>query len=343
MDKREFFALANIPAPAGYESPAAKYLYENYSGLFTETKTDALGNFIGISRCGRDNAPLLMIDAHMDEVGLIITSVTDEGFLKFDVLGSPDARTLVNAEVLVLGKENIPGIVCTLPPHVQTASEMEEFSKPKDLSIDIGLTQEEAKKLVSVGDAAVLRATGKELSFGRLTGRAFDNRLCLYAALEAIKKAPSSRNYDIAFVASVREEVGCRGAGAAAFSLAPDACIVLDVTFGAQPDAPGSGTFALGEGVTLCVGPFTDRKLTNELFDLAEKLEVKVAPEVYGGSTGTNATPVQITREGIPVAVISIPIRNMHTPAEICDPADTDAAIRLLGGYLNNLNGDDLK
>ena len=104
MDKHEFFTLANIPAPAGYESPVQKYLSENYSSLFTETKTDALGNFIGISRCGRENAPLLMIDAHMDEVGLIITSVTDEGFLKFDALGSPDVRTLINAEILVLGK-----------------------------------------------------------------------------------------------------------------------------------------------------------------------------------------------------------------------------------------------
>ena len=187
-----------------------------------------------------------------------------------------------------------------------------------------------------------MRATGKELAFGRLTGRAFDNRLCLYAAIEAVKQAPADRNYDIALVASVREEVGCRGAGAAAFGLAPDACIVLDVTFGAQPEAPSFGTFALGGGVTLCVGPFTDRKLTNSLFELADKLGVSVSPEVYGGSTGTNAPPVQITREGIPVAVISIPIRNMHTPAEICDPADTDAAIRLLVGYLNDLNGDDL-
>ena len=343
MDKTEFFALANIPAPAGYESPLADYLTEKYGSIFSETTTDALGNFIGISRCGLDNAPLLMIDAHMDEVGLIITSVTDEGFLKFDALGSPDARTLVNAEVLVLGKEKLSGVVCALPPHLQSASEMENFPKITELSIDVGLTCVEAKKLVSVGDCAVLKTEGTELLGGRLTGRAFDNRLCLYAALEAAAKAPASRDYDIALVASVREEVGCRGAGAAAFALDPNACIVLDVTFGAQPEAPSFGTFALGSGVTLCVGPFTDRKLTNRLFDLADEIGVKVSPEVYGGSTGTNATPLQITREGIPVAVISIPIRNMHTPAEICDPADTDEAVKLLSAYLNTVTGGELK
>ena len=342
MDKHEFFKLADIAAPAGYESPVADHLRENYSHLFTETKTDRLGNFIGISRCGRENAPLLMIDAHADEVGLIVTSVTDEGFIKFNALGSPDVRTLVNAEVLILGAEPVPGVVCTLPPHVQSAADMEKYPKITDLSIDIGHTAEEAKKLVSVGDCAVLRTCGTELISGRLTGRAFDNRLCLYVALEAMKNLNPARDYDVALVASVREEVGCRGAGAAAFGLDPDAAVVLDVTFAAQPEAPSFGTFPLGSGVTLCVGPFTDRKLTDRLFDLCEKLELGVSPEVYGGSTGTNATPVQITRAGIPVAVISVPIRNMHTPAELCDPADADTAIALLGGFLNELKGEEL-
>ncbi|MBR4942279.1 MAG: M20/M25/M40 family metallo-hydrolase, partial [Clostridia bacterium] len=302
-----------------------------------------LGNFIGIYRCGAENAPLLMIDAHMDEVGLIITSVTDEGFLKFDSLGSPDVRTLINSEVLILGKNAVPGVVCTLPPHLQTAAEMETFPKLTDLSIDVGLTAEEAKKLIVPGTCAVLKRSARQLANGRLTGKAFDNRLCLYAALEAFANAELPADCDIAFVASVREEVGCRGAGAAAFGLAPDACIVLDVTFGAQPDAPASATFALGSGITLCVGPFTDKKLTDKLFDLAERLSIGCSAEVYGGSTGTNASPVQITRAGIPVAVISIPIRNMHTPAELCDPADVESAIRLLGTFITELKGEDLK
>ncbi len=342
MDKKEFFSLANIPAPAGAEAPLAAYLTEKYAHLFSETKTDRLGNFIGISRCGLENAPLLMLDAHMDEVGLIVTTVTDEGFVKFDALGSPDVRTLINAEVLILGARPVPGVVCTLPPHLQTAAEMESFPKITELSIDIGLSADEAKALIGPGTVGVLKTEGLELVTGKLTGRAFDNRLCLYAALEAMKSAQGSRDYDIALVASVREEVGCRGAGAAAFGLKPDAAIVLDVTFGAQPEAPSSGTFALGSGITLCMGPFTDRKLTNRLSDLAEELDIGCSPEVYGGSTGTNATPVQITGAGVPVAVISIPIRNMHTPAEICDPADADAAILLLGEFLKNLKGEDI-
>lgn len=342
MDKKEFFELAAVAAPAGYEQSIADFIDKKYAGLFTETKTDRLGNFIGILRCGRDNAPLLMLDAHADEVGLIVTSVTDEGFLKFDALGSPDARTLINAEVLVLGKKTVPGVICTLPPHLQTSSEMENFPKLTELSIDVGLSAEKARKLISAGDCAVPRVNGKELVTGRLTGRAFDNRLCLYTALEALRELTGERDFDVALVASVREEVGCRGAGCAAFGLDPSACIVLDVTFGDQPDAPSRSTFPLGSGITLCMGPFTDRRLTAMLFDTAERLGLGASPEVYGQSTGTNATPVQITRAGIPVAVISVPIRNMHTPAELCDPADGDTAIRLLAGFLNGLKGDDL-
>lgn len=344
MDTASFFALANLPGPSGSEKAVTDFVIENYSRLFDEFRTDALGNLIGISRSGRENAPLLMIDAHCDEVGLIITSVTDEGFLKFNALGSPDVRTLINAEVTVLGRENLPGIVCTLPPHLQTASEMETYPKLTDLSIDIGMSSEEAEKLVSPGDCAVLAAKGFSLLNGRLAGKAFDNRLCLRAALAAVEAVSGEkRDFDIALTLTVCEETGCVGAGPAAFSLSPDACIVLDVTFGSQPDAPGEATFDLGSGVTLCVGPFTDRTLTDRLFDLAGELEIGCSPEVYGTSTGTNATPVQITRCGIPTAVISVPIRNMHTPVEVCDPSDSDAAAKLLSEFIRRTKGDDLR
>ena len=344
MNKNDIASLADLRGPSGFENAVAAHLTEAFGPLFTECRIDPLGSFLGFLRCGVPDAPLLMIDAHLDEVGFLVTSVTDGGFLKFAPLGSPDGRTAINAEVVVHGRRDLKGVVCALPPHLQTAAEMEKTPKLTDLAIDVGLSADEARALVAPGDAVTPAAVCTELLGGRIAGRALDDRLCLAAALDALRRVRGlPLDYDIALSASVREEVGCLGAKAAAFSLDPAACVVLDVTFASQPEAAGHQTFALGGGVTLCVGPFTDRALTDRLFRTAEAAGIPCAPEVYGGSTGTDATPVMVTRAGVPAAVISVPVRNMHTPAEVCDPADADAAAALLAAFLRDLKGEDLK
>lgn len=342
--ERSLKKLSEASGPAGFESSAASAAASALAGVCTAVSRDRLGNLVAFRRCGADNAPLLMLDAHIDEIGFIITGVDDGGFLKFAPVGGLDARVLPDAEVTVLTDPPIKGIVCCLPPHVQSAAEMEEFAKPDTLAIDIGYDKEKAAALVKPGTFAVSAAPFCALSNNRFTGKALDNRACVAAVIAALDAVKGEKlDYDIAFVASVQEELGTRGAKPAAFGLAPDAAIVLDVTFGAAPDAPEDGTFPLGGGITLCLGPAVDKALTDRLFSLADKLGVPCRPEVYGHDTGTNATPVQVTRAGIPVAVISIPIRNMHTPCEVIDFTDIEYAVKLLAGFIKETKGADLR
>lgn len=336
--------LSEASGPAGFEGGASSIAESALAGVCTEISRDRLGSLVAFRRCGAERAPLLMIDAHIDEIGFIITGVDEDGFLKFAPVGGLDARVLPDAEVTVLTDPPIPGIVCCLPPHVQSAAEMEEFAKTDALAIDIGYDREKASALVKPGTFAVSAAPFCALANNRFAGKALDNRACVAAVIAALDAVRDEKlDYDIAFVASVQEELGTRGAKPAAFGLNPDAAIVLDVTFGASPDAPKNGTFALGEGITLCVGPAVDRVLTDRLFRLAEGLGVPCHPEVYGRDTGTNATPIQVTRAGIPVAVISIPIRNMHTPCEVVDFTDIESAVKLLAAFIRETKGADLR
>lgn len=336
-------ALSAAPAPAGFEKAAALVIKSELPECF-EIRTDGLGNLIAFLRGKSPNAPLLMIDAHMDEIGLIVTGIDDDGFVKFAPIGSYDARTLPNSEVIILSETPVPGIVCCLPPHVQSDSEMEEFLKTEQLAIDIGFDKATASGLVKPGTFAVSAAKFRPLQNGRYAGKALDNRACVAAVISALKAVKDLElDFDIAFVASVQEEVGTRGARPAAFGLNPDAAIVLDVTFGASPDTPSGSYFELGKGITLCLGPAVDRKLTGTLFALAGKLGISCHPEVYGRDTGTNATPIQVSNAGIPVAVISVPLRYMHTPCEVVDFTDLSNAALLLAEFIKNTKGGDLR
>lgn len=343
MDKL-LAALSGAPAPAGFEKAVLSIIKSELLTLCPEVRTDNLGNLISLFRSAAPNAPLLMIDAHMDEIGLIVTSIDDNGFLKFACVGSYDTRVLPDSEVIILADSPIPGIICCLPPHVQSASEMDEFVKTGELAIDIGFDKTKASELVKPGTFIASAADFRPLENNRYTGKALDNRACIAAVISALKAVRDLElDYDIAFVASVQEELGTRGAKPAAFSLNPDAAIVLDVTFGASPDTPSGDSFELGKGITLCVGPAVDRKLTGKLFDLTDKFEIPCHPEVYARSTGTNATPIQVSNAGIPVAVISIPLRYMHTPCEVVDFTDLNYASLLLAEFIKNTKGGDLR
>lgn len=342
--KALIFFLSSLPAPTGFEKRAQEAVCNLLRGGFDSVRADALGNIIAIRHCGKKNAPLLMLDAHFDEVGLIVTGVTDEGFLRFAKLGSPDERVWYGAEVLVLSDPPLPGIIACLPPHVQSEEDREKFADAEGMSIDIGLPKDRAERLVKPGTPAVpLQKAPLELKNGRFCGKALDNRLCAAVAIAALDRLKGkSLHADVAFVASVQEEAGCRGAGPAAFGLAPEAAIVLDSTFGDSPDTPADSSFSLGGGLTLCHGPETDRALTDRLFETAQRLGICCRPEVYGGSTGTNARAIQVAGYGVPTAVLSLPVRYMHTPVETADIKDAESAVSLLAGFISHY-GEDRK
>ena len=238
--------LTGSSAPAGFEFQASETLSGVLKNIGCEVRRDRLGSLLAVRRCGIQNAPLLMVDAHIDEVGLMVTTVDDNGYLKFGALGGADARIMPDSEVTVLCDPPIHGVVCCLPPHVQSADEMKSFPKLTDLAIDCGLTKETAERRVQPGTPVVFQSEPCMLLNNRFVSKALDNRLSaaiVTCALENLQQ--TALDYDLVFSATAMEEVGGRGARAAAFGLEPDAAVVLDVTFAEAKNVPADKSFGL--------------------------------------------------------------------------------------------------
>lgn len=274
----------------------------------------------------------LMLDAHIDEVGFVVTDVDDKGFLTVKNCGGIDLRTLPARSVTIHGKQRLEGVFCSTPPHLSGGQI--EYNDISALKIDTTLG-EKARELVSVGDFVSFSQSPCELLGSRVTGKAFDNRvgvtvlLCLAERLSG-KKLP----FNVAFVLSDMEELGLRGAKTAAYGVNPDEAIVLDVTFGDAPDVSPTDSCKLGGGAMIGVSPILSKEITEKLKAIAEEKGIDYDLEVMGGSTGTNSDAVSLTRKGVKTGLISIPLRNMHTSVEVVDICDIEAAVSLLEEYI---------
>ena len=335
-------ALCACSGPSGFEEAASRKAAELLRPLTDELHTDAMGNVLALRRCGKENAKRLLLDAHLDEVGFIVTEVT-EGFLKFAALGGLDPRTLPGREVSVMAPEGpLYGIIACLPPHVLTAEQREQAVVIKDLFIDVGLSQEEAEKRVPVGTPGVFVGEMFELEGDNFVSKALDDRLCAAVILQVMEELKDEElPCDLAVMLSSQEEVGLRGAAPGAFALDPDWCIAVDVTHARTADAPRHETFEAGKGCAVGVGPNANRALTDAIRKTAEEKEIPYAVEVMPRSSGTNGWAIQICRQGIATAIVSVPVKYMHTAVETASLADAEAAARLIaefirGGWLND-------
>lgn len=327
--------LAGASGPAGAEGSAARLAMELLSD-YAPVRRDTLGNVI--AELGNPKSTIhVMLDAHIDEVGLIVTAVDSEGFLHVDRCGSPDRRTMPGAEVVVLGRKKLPGIICCMPPHLATERKsVPEFDK---LRIDIGLSGERARELVPPGSRVLLRSKPVDLLGSRIAGKALDNRCGAATAIRCVELLDKCEKLDcrLSVVLSVREEVGCQGAVCAAFDLAPTHALVIDAGFANQPGAPVDKCGDLGKGPMICAAPVLDSGMTETLRELADKHSIPWQHDICGGRTGTNADTIATTRGGVRCALVSVPVRNMHTPAEICQLEDIENTAALLAHYICTL------
>jgi len=324
--------LCQIPGPAGFEELVASYVKKLLEPYMDETWIDVLGNVIGVRRCGKENAQKLLFDAHIDEIGLIVTGV-EEGFLRFDKLGGLDARLLPAAGVMILTDPPRYGVICVLPPHILKKEDSEKVTKIEDLYIDIGLTQEEASGSVSPGTPGVLASRMRNFGENGICGKALDDRVGFTAILHAVQLLKdTSLDVDLYVMASVQEEVGLRGATPGAYAVAPDYCVIVDVGHAKTPDTKTHETaVTLGGGVMITRGPNMNPMLTGKIQKLAQdkgiKNQIKVVP---GGSSGTNARAIQISRNGVATALLGIPMKYMHSANEIVSLEDVESTARLL-------------
>ncbi len=326
--------LCRESGPSGFESAVSERAEELLRPLTDEIRKDVMGNLFGIRRCGKPGAKHLLLDAHLDEVGFIVTEIT-EGFLRFSAIGGVDSRMLPGREVTVMGEEPLYGVIDCLPPHVLSAEQREQAVQLKDLYIDLGLSQEEAEKRVPIGTPGVFRGDLIRLQGDSLSGKALDDRLCAAVLLATLDELRGEElPWDLTVMLSTQEEVGCRGAKPGIWSADPDWCIAVDVTFARTPDATESGTFKAGSGCTIGVGPNCSRGITEVLISTAKEKEIPYSIEVMPGNSGTNGWTMQVSRQGIATAIVSVPIKYMHSPVETARLCDAEAAAKLLSEFI---------
>lgn len=328
--------LSSLPAPSGFEETAAARIQEIMADCMDEAWRDVMGNVMAVKRSRKAGAKKLLLDAHMDEVGIIITG-SEEGFLKFQPIGSLDPRNLPGSEVILLTEPPVAGVIACLPPHVLSDEEKEKVIEIKDLYIDAGLSEPEASERVRPGTPGVFKSGFFSLGGTQYSGKAFDNRVCVGVLLDALSKL-RDRELDVELyaMASSQEELGTRGATTGAFSVRPDYCVAVDVTFGETPGSPKVGTYKVGGGPTIGIGPNINMKLYKKLVEICEKNSIPYQIEVMAGNSGTNAWPIQISQEGVATAVLSIPLKYMHSPVETFAVSDAEAASDILVKLLEN-------
>lgn len=333
--------LCEHPSPSGFEHSASKRVESIMSRILDKVESDAFGNVYGIKKCGRKDAKCILLDAHIDEIGLIVTG-SKEGFLTFTTLGGVDPRILPATEVEVLSDPPRYGVITSLPPHLQSEKEMETSFDIENLCIDIGA--EENDKVPACGTPVVFSSGCVKLCDNYISARALDDRGGLAAILSAVEKLQSKKlSFDIAVLASVQEEVGCRGAKIAGFSVNPDIAIAVDVTHAHTPGADKGSTFKAGSGVAIGIGPNMTKKISDALISVAKDKKIPHTIEVCAGHSGTNAWVLQTAREGIATGLLSIPLKYMHTPVETVKKKDIEATAKLICEFLLNLSSGGVK
>jgi endoglucanase len=332
--------LSETPGVSGQEERIRSAVSNLLAPLVDELRVDTLGNLIGFKQGAIPSIGRVMLAAHMDEVGLIVTRL-DGGFLRFAPVGGVDMGALPAQEVTVHGRSDLPGLIASRPPHVLSAEEREKPFTQEQLFVDVGLSADMLAESVAVGDFVSIRRSAERLGKGHATGKALDNRVSLVVLIEALRILGSrSHAWDIYAVVTVQEEIGLRGATTAAFQVAPDVGIALDVTYAEQPGAPAEESLPMGGGPAIGLGPNLHPKLRALLVDAAERSEIPFTNEVLPGHSGTDAWAMQVSQSGIPTALISVPVRNMHTAAESVALKDIERSARLLAETICALPDD---
>jgi len=333
--------LSEAPGLPGHERPVRELIRELWAPLTDQVEQQGLGSLVALRRgSGPEPRPRLMLAAHMDEIGLRVTGI-ENGFLRVASAGGADRRVLPGTEVVVHGREDLPAVVGMRPPHVIPAEEREKTVPWKDLFVDVGLPEEEVKARVRVGDNVTFRRELVELREGLVAGKAMDDRASVAAVTLALEQlAGLTHAWDVVAVATVQEEVGLYGALTSAHGVGPDLALALDVTFGKQVGVPDEMSFELGEGVTVGIGPNFHPQVVKRLRQAAEEQEIPHHVEAIPGRSGTDAWAIQISREGVPTGLISIPARYMHQPVEMVAVKDVERAGRLLAAFAAGLEVD---
>ncbi len=327
---------------SGYEMTVGELITDVFRPIADEIRTDKLGNVIAkLNGEGTGTHPKIMLAGHMDEIGLMVQKIDDQGFIKFTTVGGVDQRTLLSQEVVVHGRRDLIGIIGAKPPHLQRPSDRDKAVKREDMVIDIGMPAKEARELVEVGDLITIRRRMAELKGDWLAGKAMDDRAgvaVIYECFLELKKLKHTA--DVYGVATVQEEVGMRGATTSTYGILPEIGIAIDVCHGDMPGVSEMDTAPVGKGPTIALGPNIHPKVYERLCKVAQEYGIGFQSDPSPGGTGTDAWAIQITQAGIATGLLSIPLRYMHTSVETLSLGDVKKAGRLLAHFIASIDSE---
>ena len=342
MDFRETIArLSEPPGVSGYEQRAAACASALLAPLCDTVETLPLFSVAGTRYAKVPGAPKVLLDAHIDQIGFIVTGYAGEGFVRFAPCGGFDPRVLPAKEVLVHTKtQTLHGVIACLPPHMRDAEKAADAAVTiDDLVVDLGLSRAETEEAVPIGTPVTVNAPPFALANDFIGAAALDDRACFAAilyALELLRDEPLA--VDLTVVGSTREETSGAGASTAAYQFRPDYAVAVDVTHAWTPDAPKERTFPAGCGACIGIGPHLNRKVSSTLVHLAEARGIPYQREILPGFTGTNASSMQTVRTGVATGLVSLPLRYMHTACEVIRESDARACGELLAAFVRSFN-----
>ena len=326
--KENLLNLSKLNA-VGSITEAADYAYNELSKF---AKVERMSNLTVIGKMNGNADYTLMLDAHIDQIAMIVTDISDDGFLTVSNCGGIDLKTLPARPVTVHGKKDITAVFCSTPPHL--SSDKKEYKNISEIKLDTMLG-EKAKDIISIGDYVTFCCEPTELLGNCITGKSLDDRAGVAVLLELARRL-SGKNLpiNVVFLISDMEELGLRGAKTAAYKINPDEAIAIDVSFGDGPDISPLECGKLGGGAMIGVSPVIDSRISKKLIAIADSENIPCQKDVLGGTTSTNADIISVTREGVKTGLVSIPLRNMHTEVEVVNTKDIISVCDILEAYI---------
>lgn len=336
--KKLIVELSSMMSVSGYERYDRERLVSAIGSYFDENYLDNVGNQIFVKRCGKADAPKIMVDAHFDEIGMYVTEICEGGFLRVINVGGIDTGILQAGDVVIYGKnEKLFGVVASTPPHL-SAGNSKELKKIDELLIDTCHTKEELEEKIRIGTPVGFAPKYTELLGDKIMGKSFDDKACAACAVYAVANTPADALAgDVYVMLSCCEEVTGEVLPGA-YALNPDYAMIIDVNLGRVPGTKKEDTVEMGKGPSVTLSAVTDRKLTSMTCKLAEAKEIPYQVSVSASHTGTNAVDVHLAREGIPVVDVGLPLASMHTYNEIISLDDAKALSDLVSAFVCDAN-----
>ncbi|MEG1995893.1 MAG: M20/M25/M40 family metallo-hydrolase [Oscillospiraceae bacterium] len=330
-------ALCSAIGVSGLESTASMVAADFLKKYTNEVVIDDFYNDYGIIKSKNKDAKTIMLDAHIDEIGMIVTYIDEKGYVKVSSCGGIDSRLLAAQELTIHSKKgDVIGVVGSKPPHLEKDEDKDKISTVDEIFIDIGMSKSKAEECVKPGDRVTINAKFTTLLNGRIATKALDDRAGVVAILQTLKLLENKDlDCNLVVLFSSQEETGLAGATISSFKLEPDIALAVDVSFAYTSDAIEHKCGKMGKGAMIGISPALNKNISDCLINIAKNKDIPYQLEVMGGGeTGTNADAITLSKNGVKTGVVSIPLKYMHTPVESIDTADIESCARLLSEFL---------